>query len=172
MARTAPDRMFLIFFTLVPRNPEIAFCCSLPPGAGDLAMVGTDIVQFALGCDVSRAAGRILRIRLDPNCPVRHIQENTRERNGIRSGIDNARDILAIPIHNNGEVIPLSRCRSPITGPRPSQRMALLGEHKKCKNETCDEAKQLKHTSPYHRFATISLYLSGRNVLTAPFVSG
>src|SRR2546425_4491225 len=158
--------MLLMVFTLVPRNSEITFCRSLPPGARDLAMVRTDIVQIALRADVSRTAGGILRICFYPNGPVRHIQENTRQRNGIRAWIDQAGDILAVPVHDDREVIPLGGGRSPVTRPRPRQRMAFLCERKKWRGETCRDAKQTKNSSRYHRSANISLYRSHRNVLT------
>ena len=159
--------MFLIVFTLVPRNPKIAFRRSLAPRARNLAMVGTDVIQFTFGGNVSRTTGRILRVGLNANGPVRHIQENTSQRNGIRSGIDHARNILAVPVHDDREVIPLSRRGSPITGPRPRQRMPFLHEGERWHGETYREAKQMENPRPHHRFATISLSPSDRIVSSA-----
>src|SRR5207247_9984773 len=101
---------------------------------------------------------------LNANSPVRHIHDNTSQWNGIRSGIDRARNILAVPGHDDGEVIPLSRRGSPITGPRPRQRMPFLHEGERWHGETYREAKQVENAPPHHRFATISLSPSDRNV--------
>ena len=139
--------MFLIVFTLVPRNPKIAFRRSLAPRARNLAMVGTDVIQFTFGCNVSGTTRGILGVGFDSNGPFRHIQENTSQRNGIRSGIDHACDILAVPIHDDREVIPLGCRGSPIAGPRPRQRMTFLRQREKWHGEAHREAKQMENPS-------------------------
>src|SRR2546428_766290 len=73
-------------------------------------------------------------------------------------------NILAVPVHDDREVIPLSRRGSPITGPRPRQRMPFLHEGERWHGETYREAKQVENPRPHHRFATISLSPSDRNV--------
>jgi hypothetical protein len=154
--------MSTLMFTLIPRDPEIAFRGTLAPCARDLPVIGTYIIQFAFRTDVNRTAGRILRIGFDANCPVCYIQKDTGERNGIRTRIDYACDILAIPIHDERHMVPLSAAGSPVTGPRTCQWMALLRQAVPANRQNGRYAKHMKNVSAhrysiFHRLGTISL---------------
>jgi hypothetical protein len=114
--------------TSVSRDLEVAPGPTLTPRTPDRAVGRPDVLQSTLGGDVDRIAGRVPGIRLDSHGPARGIHGDARDRNGIGSRVDDARDILAIPVHHEREVMPLGRSRTPITRPRTRQRVSFLGE--------------------------------------------
>src|SRR3954471_13157806 len=95
-------------FTSVPYQLEITFRRTLCPGAGEFSMIGTDIVQFAFRGNVYRFARRILRVGFDANCPICHVEPDVRDLDGIVAGVKDSADGLAVPGHNECQMITLA----------------------------------------------------------------
>src|SRR6266702_2450092 len=73
---------------------------ALTPRARNLAMIGADVLEPALGHNVDRTAGLIFRIGLDPDGPFRPIDEHAPEGNGVRPWIDHSSHVFSVPIHD------------------------------------------------------------------------
>ena len=112
----------------IPRNSEVTVGGALTPGARDSSVVRGNVVQLALGCDMNGIAGLVLAVRFDANGPVRDVHEDASYGNGIGTRVDDAGDLLAIPVHDERDVIPLSRTGSPVARPRAGQRVSFLNE--------------------------------------------
>ena len=82
-----------------------------------------DVFEAAFRRDVA-----VLAVRFDANGPGRHIHETAPYGNGVRAGVDDACDFLAIPVHYQRDVIPLCRRGSPVTRPGARQWVSFLCE--------------------------------------------
>src|SRR5712691_1765371 len=89
-------------------------------------MIRPQVLQPALGSDVNWFAGLVLGIRLDADDPVGHIHKNAGDRDRIRAWVDQTRDVLAIPVHDECDLVPLGWRWTPVAGPGARQRVSLL----------------------------------------------
>src|SRR5262245_22647082 len=98
------------------------------PGAGQRAIVRTDVFKLAVCNKMSGGPLCVFSIGFDMDGPFRRIQSDDFERIGIRTRIDNTVDGFAVPAHFNRQVIPLCCIRTPVSVPDSRQWMSFLSK--------------------------------------------
>src|SRR5262244_2004619 len=105
---------------------EVTLDVAVAPSAGEGSLVREDIVQFPVD-DKSYGISRvILRVGFDVNCPFSRIECDDSHRNHIRPRVDDTRDVLAVPIHDNRYLIAVRWRGPPVAGPGTDQWMTFL----------------------------------------------
>ena len=90
---------------------------------------------------MGRIALLVFSVGFKMDGPFRRIERRDFQWIGVRAGVDNPSDVLTIPIHLNGQVIPLSGARSPVAVPNARQWMALLGKPNSGYQQASQKAK-------------------------------
>ena len=143
---------------LVSCELESPFDRALSPGARDYAVGRTDVVQLAIGDDVSS----ILCIRLEVDCPFRGIECDYFQGESILAGVDRTDEIASIQFQKNHQMVPLRRCRTPIPALGAGQRMALLSQCWHGYYHTCQKAKQTGGVKSHLPSCTVQSNISGQ----------
>src|SRR5438552_14630770 len=113
---------------LIAGEFEVALDVAVTPATCECAFIGEDVVQFAVDDEVNRIAGRIFGIRFDVHGPYDWIERCHFHWTHIRAGIDDAVNVLAIPIHDDGDLIPMCWRGTPVSGPGSHEWVTLLRE--------------------------------------------
>src|SRR2546425_11105398 len=113
---------------LVAGEFEVALDVAVSPGTCECAFIGKDVIQFAVDDEAHGIAGRIFGIRFDVYGPFGRIERGHFHWDHIRAAIDDAVDVLAIPIHDDADLIPMRRRGTPVSGPGSHEWMTLLRE--------------------------------------------
>jgi len=122
-------------------------------GPFNCAVVGADVFQAAFRRYVNRFAGAIFGVRLDSDGPVGDVDEDAGDRNGVRAGVDDAGDVLAVPVHDDRDLGGLSRSGAPVAGPGSGEGVALLCKSRRNETEIREKTSEVN----LHR---ISKYIS------------
>ena len=90
-----------------------------------------DLVPSYYGHSVGHWEGDTLAIDtvgFEVDRPLRRIECSDLEVNDIRTWIDDARDVLSIPGHDDCDLVPVRRGRPPVSVPRTDEWMAFLSK--------------------------------------------
>src|SRR5206468_16119 len=108
---------------------EVAFYVVVAPGSDDRAVVQTQIFDVTIDNVVKGATGSILRLGFEMDKPAFGFKRGFLNRDRPWTGVQNAGDLLSIPVHNDCDLVPIVRVRPPVADPTTLQRMSLLGGH-------------------------------------------
>src|SRR5690606_32843069 len=97
------------------------------PGADDRAIRQLEVLDLALDRVIDGRAGPILADRLDRDEPLRRIERRLRDLDVIRARIDDAGNVLAVPVENDEHVLAVHLVSGPGAEPRALDRMTFLG---------------------------------------------
>src|SRR5262245_29367906 len=83
------------------------------------------------------------------HAPGRRVERRGLEGHCVRTRIDRAVDLLAVPRHDDGDVVPLLRRRPPVAIPRADQRIPFLCERQPTEYGT-GQHQRTEHRAPPH----------------------
>src|SRR5262249_2384346 len=97
----------------------------------------SQIFQLSFSLDMNGLARRVFRVRIKSNSPLRVVHENVLHGGRVRAWIEDACDLVSIPVQDQRDVVSLSRALPPVAVPGTGQGMTLLsGRGRRAQNKT------------------------------------
>src|SRR6187549_2275474 len=110
---------------LLPTDLQLSALALVLPGPNDRAVLKREVFDLAVEGVVEHSR-LVLDIGLKVHDPAIGVECGVLDRGIVGSGIDHAADHLAVPVHNEHDVVGVRLGGSPRTQPRSLQWMALL----------------------------------------------
>src|SRR5690606_6248971 len=110
--------------------------------------------------DVVHGGARgVLAVRLELDDPTVRIERGLAERHVVGARVDHARDVAAVPIENEQDVVAMGCVARPLAEPRALERMTLLGDAaRRGAEQPCEDANRYRSLHDLSLDAIASVY--------------
>src|SRR6266487_1605077 len=137
---------------LVSDNAEIALLPTLGPRTRQASRVGADVLELAVDHVTDGAAGGVLPVGFDVHRPGVGNELHLLHRDRLRTGIDGAREGLAVPVELEQDVRAVLFRRSPIAAPRAFERVTELRQRRRRHQQHSQRPRQATERDLHREF--------------------
>ena len=110
-------------------------CALVTPRAGKRPIVESEVVEHAFDNVVQFFSRRTLARRFEPQNPSIGIERGVLDFDVVGTGIDDARDIFTVPIHDDDDIVEMIRAQAPHPQPGTFYGVTFLSRNRCRENQ-------------------------------------